>query len=126
MAEYGNYTFVYKLVLTSAENPRPVGRGFSYFCRRLAAAAATAVVVAVVCCVVCAVVAAVIALVFAAVAVVILLDKQENKDEDQYPCAGIAAEKTSVAAHIVLPPFSDFTIYYADKGQRVKNQISGV
>lgn len=116
MAEYGNYTFVYKLVLTSAENPRPVGRGFSYFCRGLAAAAATTVV-AIGC-----VIAVRAGIVVITTTAVILLYEQEDDNEDQYPSAGIAAEKTSViAAHFVLPPFSDFTIYYAAIGQSVKN-----
>ena len=90
--------------------------------RGLAAAAATAVAVACISCVICAAVAAIVALILAtaATAVVILLYKQEYEDENQYPCAGIAAEKT-IAAHIVLPPFSDFTIYYAVSNQGVKN-----
>ena len=85
-----------------------------------AATAAAAAVVAVRSCVVA--VAAVITL---TATTVILLDKQEHKNKDKNPCAGIAAKKTFViAAHIVLPPFSDFTIYYADFAASVKNQIS--
>lgn len=51
---------------------------------------------------------------------VILLDKKIDDNKNQYPCAGIAAKKT-VAAHRVLPPFSDFTIYYAIIQRCVKN-----
>ncbi len=119
MAEYGNYTFDREL--TQQKAPTFWSELF-FFYRGLAAAAATAVV-AVGCGIV---VAAIGALTLTtATAVVILLGEQEYEDKDQYPCAGIAAEK-SVAAHTVLPPFSDFTIYYAGRQQGVKNQISGV
>ncbi len=86
------------------------------------AAAATAAAVVVVACVICAVVAAVaVALILTAEVVVVLLYKKKYENKNQYPCAGVTAEKTIVAAHIVLPPFSDFTIYYAESQEGVKN-----
>lgn len=90
------------------------------YCKGSAAAAATAVIAVGILITVSAG-----ALILTAAAV-ILLYEQEYKNKNQNPCAGIAAEETSViAAHFVLPPFSDFTIYYAAALQSVKNEISG-